>query len=1169
MGNADQVLRDQFVTGLQDADLRQNLNRLIRRRELKTFDQVRTEVLWAEEDRQAMVWQPPACAQVSANRALDGREDDWKAKLQEELLQEVRGQFEELQNKVMSELRDLRAGADSRMQGIEPMPQGIFKLDRPDTRAQVSGVELQGLSQSSEVLVGTCPLVTVGFNGMEVECLLDTGSEVSLLPENVFDKLPGRDERVVGEATWLTLRAANGLEIPYVGYALVDVKVGGLLLPKKGVVVVKDLKSCQQPILGMNIIGACWKELLAKSLSQSDFLSGQVDFQSHHGWAKALAHCKRVVAEAEDIQPGHVWIGQRKGVIVPGQSEMVLAARVFGPRVQTGVYGLVEPLEGGGSVDVARSVVKIEGGRVLLQVRNLHPAPVQLHRHQKLARVTQLRPADIVDPVVTLREVEGGVIEVGVRAANVEPAGMMPLLQELIDRCEGLMEEEREQVQGLVTTWAGVFSSGDHDLGSTDAVRHTIPTGNGAPVRERYRPVPPTLYQEMNQLLQGMLSTGVIRESSSPWAAPVVLVRKKDGALRFCVDYRKLNAITHKDAYPLPRIEEALTNLKQAKYFSTLDLASGYWQVAMDQGDREKTAFATPMGLFEFEKMAFGLCNAPATFQRLMQRCLGDLGTDKVLVYLDDVIIFSVTFKEHLGLLEKVLSRLGGYGLKLKPQKCKLFQHQVQLLGHVVDEAGVHPDPEKIRAVTEWQPPKTVREVRSFLGFAGYYRRFIKGFAKIARPLHALLVGMAKKGQAPVVWTEECSQAFVSLKERLTQAPVLAFADFSLPFRLYTDASLEGLGAVLAQVQDGQEHVIAYASRSLHPAEKKDSNYSSFKLELLALKWAVTEKFKDYLWGAQFTVYTDNNPLAHLRTARLGATEQRWMAQLENYTFDLKYRPGKENVNADVLSRRPDAVEDDGATPLPRVQVQQRSIQVEEEPSWGWDPARWKKLQSQDVALRQLAEYVSRGHLPDGTERKRAGEVVRKLLRHWPRLSLREGVLMRRIQDSATLEVHGQILVPLSGRKAVWEEVHVQVGHLGGEKTLSVLRRRFFWLNMETDNRDWIAACERCVVGKSRTEGKAPLVPIVTSAPLEVVGFTPHYVMFGTQARLPLDLVLGTWTGQEQVSVEGWVQQHHQRLVRAYQKVIEHSARASDHQAGADGTGLVGIIFCTDIAWPR
>lgn len=329
-----------------------------------------------------------------------------------------------------------------------------------------------------------------------------------------------------------------------------------------------------------------------------------------------------------------------------------------------------------------------------------------------------------------------------------------------------LSKQQQEELCTLLLKWKDAFANHDEDFGRTDLVQHRIHTGDAAPIRERYRPLPPLMYKEMKGLLVEMLEKGVIRESCSPWAAPIVLVKKKDGNWRFCVDYRKLNAVTHKDAFPLPRIEETLTNLTRAEWFSTLDLASGYWQVEMDPQDREKTAFTTPLGLFEFERMPFGLCNAPATFQRLMQQCLSGQMAESLLVYLDDIIIYSPDFSSHLQHLDEVIQRLLRHGLKLRLDKCKLLQQEVKFLGHVVDHSGVRPDPDKISSVSNWPVPSTIRQVRAFLGLAGYFRRFVSGFAKIARPLNNLLTGIPanKKSETRrVQWSSECQAAFDAL----------------------------------------------------------------------------------------------------------------------------------------------------------------------------------------------------------------------------------------------------------------------------------------------------------------------------------------------------------------------------------------------------------------------
>ena len=343
-----------------------------------------------------------------------------------------------------------------------------------------------------------------------------------------------------------------------------------------------------------------------------------------------------------------------------------------------------------------------------------------------------------------------------------------------------------------------------------------------------------TVREEVARQLKKMQEARVIQPSSSPWASPVVMVRKKDGSHRFCVDYHHLNSLTKSDTYPLPRIDDLLDQLGQCKYFSTLDLASGYWQIRVARESREKTTFVTPQGLFEFLVMPFGLTNAPAAFQRLMQRVLAglnpDAGPDFVAVYIDDVLVFSRTVEDHLNHLRAVIQRIMEAGLKLKPSKCHFAQREVEYLGHLVTPEGLKPNRQLFEAITEFSTPANVSEVRRFLGLASYYRRFIDGFAKIAAPLQELT-----RKNTPFHWTEACNKSMRTLKTQLTSALVLAYPSFHRPFTVETDASIIGLGAVLQQTQeDSKLHPVAYASRSLTAAEQ---NYSITELEALAVVW--------------------------------------------------------------------------------------------------------------------------------------------------------------------------------------------------------------------------------------------------------------------------------------------------------------------------------------------
>ena len=389
----------------------------------------------------------------------------------------------------------------------------------------------------------------------------------------------------------------------------------------------------------------------------------------------------------------------------------------------------------------------------------------------------------------------------------------------------------------LVLAHHDVFVLESNELGCTSAIEHEIRIENDEPSKERFRHIPPPLLEEVCASLQDMLEAGAIHPSQSPWCNTVILVRKKDGTLCFCVDFRCLNARTKKDSYPLPWIQEALESMVGSAHFSSMDFKLGFWQIKMAPGSQQYMAFMVGnLGFYEFTCMPFGLCNAPATFQRLMQNTLGELNLMYCVIYFDDVIVFGHTEEEHLECLRMVFERFREFNLKLKPSKCSFFQSEIVYLAHHVLRRGILPSRENVWAMQEFLMPETYMQVHMFCGLAGHYRSFIKGFANIAHPLYDVLgkeVTMGLVDLPPEAW-----EAMVVLKGKVQSVPVLVFPDFDKPFLLETDASKEGLGAVLSQKQsDGWYHPVAFGSHSLTPAEK---NYHSSKLEFLALKWSVT-----------------------------------------------------------------------------------------------------------------------------------------------------------------------------------------------------------------------------------------------------------------------------------------------------------------------------------------
>ena len=425
--------------------------------------------------------------------------------------------------------------------------------------------------------------------------------------------------------------------------------------------------------------------------------------------------------------------------------------------------------------------------------------------------------------------------------------------------------EHKQDITTLVEQNKDIFALKDSELGRTNTIKMKIDTGDNPPIKLKSYKTPLNNRKVVENAVQEMMQAGVIRKSRSPWSFPVVIVGKKDQSKRFCIDFRQLNKITKKISYPLPVIDEILALLGKAKYFSTMDLKSGYWQVEMDEKDREKTAFTCHAGLFEFNVMPFGLCNAPSLFQELMSNVLE--GLDFCFAYIDDILIFSTTIEEHLKHIQIIFERLRQHGLKLKLKKCNFIQKETNYLSFVIDENGIRPDKDKVEAIRRMQNPTCVKQFRSFIGMCSYYRRFLPNFSDIASPLIALT-----KKRAKFKWSYACQKAFDELEKHLTNIPLLAYPDLNKPYILYTDASDKAIGACLTQQCDPSESFLPGITNEKpihfisHKLSDTQTRWSTIEKEAFAIHYAL-QRLDHYLHNAEFIIRTDHKPLKYLLDA--------------------------------------------------------------------------------------------------------------------------------------------------------------------------------------------------------------------------------------------------------------------------------------------------------------
>lgn len=581
-----------------------------------------------------------------------------------------------------------------------------------------------------------------------------------------------------------------------------------------------------------------------------------------------------------------------------------------------------------------------------------------------------------------------------------------------------LTTEQNNHLTELIDKMRSTVGNG---LGRTHILKHHIDTGENKAVHQKQYNYSPVVKAEISKELDKMLRDDVVEPSHSAWCSPVLLVKKPNGDNRLCLDSRQLNRVTKRDTYPLPRVSTVIDNLRNAKFLTTIDLNSAFWQIPLEDNSKEKTAFAVPgRGLFHFKVMPFGLVNASQTQQRLMD-ILFHSDEDKVWAYLDDIVICSSTWEEHVTLIEKVMNILHSAKLTINVDKCQFARASLKYLGYVIDKKGLRTDPEKVAAIINFPRPRNYTELKRFIGLASWYRRFVENFSIVAAPLHDLTKGKKNKR---LVWTSEAESAFVKLKTLLTSTPVVTCPDYSKPFIIQCDASNHGIGAVLCQQSEEGEQPIAYLSRKLNERERK---YSTSERELLSIVYAI-EKFRPYIDGAHFTVVTDHSALQWLHKMKdPHGRLARWAMKLQQFSYDIVHRPGKVHTVPDALSR---GIENDPYTEIFAIDILERHKD------------EWYRGKVQEVLKQEKpSEWMVSNNL------------------------LYKRVFLSQFPNS---ENNWKLYVPEAVRSKVLKECHddITAGHLGIRKTYFKIKLKYFWPNLLQEVKQYVRQCETCAKHK-------------------------------------------------------------------------------------------------------
>ena len=960
-------------------------------------------------------------------------------------------------------------------------------------------------------LTGPAYTVPIHVDGHQIDTLIDTGSVVSLLPEEfVRSRLSSSklipSSELTGAPTFIT---ASGDELPYLGAIEVQLACSSMNNTIPATFLVIPSNNHATALIGTNILEC-------------------LDIDKVKNNRRLLKACQ-LVEKVNQYRPLCVLVKTR----IPANSLVFDIATMTVPPAAYSRTIMISP------TNEAKEMKNLQF------VESCITVPADCNKVDIPYRV-----GNVTDSTVTLQKNFPMFVVATVKVTQTSPDPRTVVLDddEFLKQFDidfsDFDESQGNAIRGVLLKHKRIFAVNDHQLGCLKDVTYHIELNDPTPVKQRYRPLHPNLREKVQEQLKVMEETGVIQQSTSLWSSPLTVATKKDGSLRLCVDFRRLNSQAKRDAKPLPRIEETLSLLNGNKFFSSCDLLSGYWQLELDNESKALTAFsAGSEALYEFNRLPFGYSSSGMHFQRSVENVLRDLMYSHCLIYLDDILIKSYDLQSHINSLDLVFSRLFEAGLRLKAKKCHLFQHEVKFLGFLVTPQGIKTDPDKTLLIKNWPVPTTTREVRQYLGIVSYYRKFIPQFSKTATPLTELLKGkLVNRGNhkmfVPVefVWTDRQQSAFEELRRALLEDVCLNHPDFSQPFVLEIDASRGALGAVLSQEVNGQLRPIAFASRKTNSAE---SNYPAHRLEFLALKWAVTTKFRDYLQYTPFKVLTDNNPLLYiLNKLDIDAVSQRWIAELSKYDFQIVYRTGKSNTAADSLSRLTSPIKDDGTLQqwciekshvkailsgaTEEVTTADQSIISECDDNSSEDTFKnaevllnhneklnWNQIQRDDPDICYTIEHIVEGQ-PNNKKISKQSSVVKTFYRIRKSLHMKNGLLCR---TTKSINCKDQVVLNPLCLPTLIHLYHDLQNHMGEDRTVQLLKERFYWPNMTTHIRNTLKCCTVCRARKvlpSRNKEEMFHRP-VAKAPMEILAMD-HLVVTNKNSRIQALIIIDEYT---------------------------------------------------------